>query len=72
MTLVYTPECADCGTPDDQAVRAPDGISVCQDCVQSAVDHLMKAGELANAAGATAMTASIDTAIALLLQLQPS
>lgn len=72
MTLVYTPECSECGTPDEQAVRAPDGFSVCQDCIQQAVDHLMKAGELANAAGATAMTSSIDHAIALLLQLQPS
>lgn len=28
----YTPECAYCGTPDDDAFRYPRGISVCREC----------------------------------------
>ena len=28
----YTPECAYCGVPDDEAVRYPRGFSVCRDC----------------------------------------
>ena len=28
----YTPECAYCGVPDDEAVRYPGGVSVCRDC----------------------------------------
>ena len=28
----YTPECAYCGVPDDEAVRYPRGVSVCRDC----------------------------------------
>ena len=28
----YTPECAYCGVPDDEAVRYPHGVSVCRDC----------------------------------------
>ena len=28
----YTPECAYCGIPDDEAARYPGGISVCRDC----------------------------------------
>ena len=28
----YTPECAYCGVPDDEALRYPRGFSVCRDC----------------------------------------
>lgn len=31
----YTPECAYCGVPDDEAVRYPRGFSVCRDCQES-------------------------------------
>lgn len=32
FTVRYTPECAYCGVPDDEAVRYPHGVSVCRDC----------------------------------------
>ena len=28
----YTPECAYCGVPDDEAFRYPGGWSVCREC----------------------------------------
>ena len=30
--LRYTPECACCGVPDDEAVRYPRGVSLCRMC----------------------------------------
>ena len=32
LEVRYTPECAYCGVPDDEAVRYPRGFSVCRDC----------------------------------------
>ena len=28
----YSPECARCGVPDEEAHRFPDGVSVCRAC----------------------------------------
>ena len=28
----YTPECACCGVPDEEAVRYPQGVSLCRWC----------------------------------------
>ncbi len=35
FTVRYTPECAYCGVPDDEAVRYPRGFSVCRHCHES-------------------------------------